>query len=99
MDIIDPVTGTNAFWIAAFYGRGATLAVLAEAGINLFVVHNKTKSNALHVAIERKHFGVASMLVKSNFPVWDTKEGGFSPLMLLGKETSKEALSLAQLLI
>ena len=39
------------------------------------------------------------MLIKSKFPVWDTKKGGFSALMLFGKETSKEAYSLATLLI
>jgi len=63
IDVVDPKTGTNAFWIAAFYGRGECCGMLASAGINIFNKHIETKSNALHVAIERKHYEVAIMLI------------------------------------
>lgn len=63
IDMKDEQTGTNAFWLAAFYGRGEIIAILANAGANILVKHPETHSNALHVAIERKHFMVAKMLI------------------------------------
>ena len=51
MDVIDAKTGVNAFWMSAYYGQGGSLAILADAGVNVFVKHNTTKTNALHVAI------------------------------------------------
>lgn len=59
LDVIDEETGTNSFWLAAFYGRGENMIILADAGINILNVHKVTNSNALHVAVERKHYEVA----------------------------------------
>jgi len=53
IDIIDEHTGINAFWLAAFYGHGKIMEILAEKGINILNTHKETKSNALHVAVER----------------------------------------------
>jgi ankyrin repeat protein len=58
------------------------MKILAEAGANVFQVHKKTKANALHVAIQRKHFNIAEILIKSNFPVNEGNKGGVTPLML-----------------
>ena len=54
-DNIDHKTGVNAFWMSAFYGQSGSLSILANAGANVFVTHNVTKANALHVAIQREH--------------------------------------------
>ena len=59
IDILDEKTGTNSFWLAAFYGHGGCLNLLANAGANVFSKHKETKSNALHVALQRKHYEVA----------------------------------------
>ena len=99
VDIKDEQTGTNAFWLAAFYGRGEVLAVLANVGANILIKHPETKSNALHVAIERKHFMVAKMLIQSKFPVNDVKKGGITPLILISRDKSKDAISVANSLI
>ena len=52
INYIDKETGTNAFWIAAYYGRGECVSFLANAGANILIKHNESQSNALHVAIE-----------------------------------------------
>jgi hypothetical protein len=57
--VVDEETGVNSFWLAAYYGKGECMGLLADAGINILNTHSVTKSNALHVAIERKHFEVA----------------------------------------
>ena len=51
INIVEPSTEVNAFWVAAFYGRGECMQLLANAGSNMEMVQNETKSNALHVAI------------------------------------------------
>ena len=35
------------------------MAILANSGIDIMNVHNETKSNGLHVAIERGHYALA----------------------------------------
>ena len=42
IDAVDEQTGTNAFWLSAFYGRGEALALLANAGANILAVHSET---------------------------------------------------------
>ena len=69
LDICEESFGVNAFWFAAFFGRGKCLKLLAEAGINVLSKHKDTGANALHVAIERKHHKVVDMLVDSGFPL------------------------------
>ena len=61
--MLDPETETNAFWTACFYGRGECARILANGGADIFNKHKITKSNGLHVAIERKHLEVATMLI------------------------------------
>ena len=82
LNIIDEETGVNAFWLAAFYGRGQACSILAEKGIDIMNKHSGTNSNALHIAIERKHYKLANMLINSQFPVNEEKVGGISPLDL-----------------
>ena len=43
--------------------------MLSQAGCNILITHQETKSNALHVAIERKHYSLALNLVMSIFPI------------------------------
>jgi ankyrin repeat protein len=79
---LDGDTGVNAFWFAAFYGRGEACAILAELGIDILVQHKETRSNALHVAIMRKHYKLAIMLIQSKFPLNEVKKGGITALHL-----------------
>jgi ankyrin repeat protein len=50
IQVTEPETEVNAFWIAAFYGHGSVMKVLAEKGINIFNVNKSTGSNVLHIA-------------------------------------------------
>lgn len=88
IDVIDEKTGTNSFWLAAFYGRGLCMGMLAQAGINIFNTHKVTKSNALHVAIERKHYECATMLISSKYPLNEIKEGGLTALIISARDKS-----------
>lgn len=97
IDVVDNKTGTNAFWIAAFYGRGECAGLLANSGINIFNKHIETNSNALHVAIERKHYEVAIMLIASKFPLEDKKTGGLTPLIISARDNA--AISVSEMLI
>ena len=72
----------NAFWFAAFFGRGKCLNLLAEAGINILTKHKDTRANALHVAVERKHHRVVDMLVNSGFPLDLKMQGGLTALII-----------------
>jgi hypothetical protein len=51
INIEDPKTGVNSFWIACFYDRGACMNALANAGINVLSKQKDTGANALHLAI------------------------------------------------
>jgi ankyrin repeat protein len=97
VDVVDNKTGTNAFWVACFYGRGECVSLLANAGVNLFNKHKETNSNGLHVAIERKHYEVANMLISSKFPLEDKKNGGLTPLLLSARD--KDAYSVSEQLV
>ena len=50
IEVTQPETGVNAFWIASFYGHGAVMKVLAERGIDIFNKNKNTGANALHIA-------------------------------------------------
>jgi len=58
IDIKDKETGVNAFWLAAFYGHGDVMTKLAEHKIDTTNFHIETKSNALHVAVERQYLQI-----------------------------------------
>lgn len=90
---MDNKTATNAFWVACFYGRGECVSLLANAGVNLFNKHKETKSNGLHVAIERGHYEVANMLISSKYPLEDTKNGGLTPLLLSLRDKNAYSVS------
>jgi hypothetical protein len=45
------------------------MSALANAGINVMSTHSITKSNALHLAVEREYSNIVSMLVKSGYPL------------------------------
>ena len=97
IDMVDEKTGTNAFWMAAYYGRGDCLIQLATLGINIFNTHNLTKSNALHVSIERGHYECALLLINSRYPLEEPKEGGLTALMLASRDL--DAFPVAEQLI
>jgi ankyrin repeat protein len=97
IDVVDAKTGTNAFWIACFYGRGECVGLLANAGIDIFNKHSDTNSNGLHVAIERKHYEVATMLISSKYPLEEKKKGGLTPLLLSARD--KEAYYVSEQLV
>jgi hypothetical protein len=44
-------TGTNSFWMAAYFGHGKVMKHLAKAGIDIFNTDEKYKNNALHIAV------------------------------------------------
>jgi len=97
IDVVDAKTGTNAFWIASFYGRGECMGLLANSGINILNTHKETKSNALHVAIERKHYDVAIMLIQSKFPLENEKLDGLTPLIISSRDN--DAFNVSETLI
>jgi hypothetical protein len=53
INVLDPDTGVNSFWLAAFFGNGEVMSILGKQGIDILSHHKETKSNALHVATER----------------------------------------------
>lgn len=97
IDIQDEKTGTNAFWVAAYFGQGECMGLLASYGADILSKHKETGSNALHIAIKRKHYKVAEMLINSDFPVNDKMIGGISPLLLCCGDL--DLLKIAKLLI
>ena len=97
VESVDEKTGTNAFWIACFFGHQKCAHLLSEAGCNIFVVHKETRSNALHIAIERKHYNLAMNLITSNFPLDKKKKGGFSALNIAARDL--KAVELGEVMI
>ena len=79
LNVVDEKTGCNAFWFASLYGRAECMTLLAEAGINILGKHKDTESNALHVAMERKHYNIVQMLVQSNYPLDEMKKSKKKP--------------------
>ena len=59
LNVEDKENGVNAFWLASWYGRGEAMNLLANAGINVLST-NQFKNNALHIAIKRGHYNIAS---------------------------------------
>lgn len=59
--------GLNSFWIAARYGNGEIMRVLAEHGIDIYNA-DKKGNNALHLSAKyQDRFNICSMLVKSHY--------------------------------
>ena len=63
MNAVEKDSGCNAFWFAAYYGRGKVMKLLAEAGIDVLNEHKTTQANALHVAVQRNHLRIVELLV------------------------------------
>ena len=81
INAIEQKTSVNSFWIASYYGHGEAMSVLAKHGIDVLNRNTVTKSNALHVAVERQFPSIVKLLVESNFPLNETKHG-FTALAL-----------------
>ena len=55
INICDDNSGVNSFWLAAFYGHGAAMSTLANAGVDILSKHKITYSDALHISVERNY--------------------------------------------
>lgn len=97
IDATEERSGTNAFWIAAYYGRGQCLSMLGQAGIDILNKSKLSHANALHTSIQRKHYGIAKMLIRSGYPVNELMIGNISALILCSND--KEAYQVAASLI
>lgn len=58
------------------------MGLLANANIDILNCTKATQSNALHVAVQRKHYEIAKMLVKSGYPLNNLMKGGISALIV-----------------
>ena len=85
INVTDEKSGVNSFWIACYYNRGAVMGALANAGIDILNQHNITKTNALHLAIEREYFDIVNMLIGSGYPLDEKMELGLTPLILAAR--------------
>ena len=50
INICDPLTGINSFWLACLYGHGHIMQQLANSGADI-LVKNMEHINVLHLAI------------------------------------------------
>ena len=99
LSTVEQTTGANAFWFAAFFGRGRCLKLLAEAGANILSKHRDSGANALHVAVERKHLKVVEMLIESGYPLYCTMRGGLTALILSSRSTDDISVRICRKLI
>ena len=59
--------GLNAFWIAARYGNGEVMRILAEHGIDIYNTDRKG-NNSLHLSAKYDdRYNINQMLVKSHY--------------------------------
>ena len=79
---VDEKDGVNSFWLASFYGHGEVMSILAKRGIEILNRHKITQSNALHIATEKEHANIVKLLIDSGFPINETKQGGFTALII-----------------
>ena len=68
VNIKDPKTGINAFWIASIFGHGHIMRELAMTGIDV-LCDNPHGMNALHIACANNYLEVVKMLVNSDYPL------------------------------
>jgi ankyrin repeat protein len=87
IDAVEEYTGANAFWFAAYFGRGQAMRTLAEAGANVLDCHKSTEENALHVAVQHKDYTILDLLVASEFPLDLPRKGGVTALMIGARYT------------
>lgn len=86
INIVDPENGCNAFWYASFYSRPECMNLLAKAGIDIMSRSQKTASNALHVAIQRQHYGIVKLLMDSGYPLNHSMSGGLTALIMASSD-------------
>ena len=68
--------GLNSFWIAAKYGHGDIMRVLAEHGIEIYNTDSKG-NNVLHLSARiEARFNILEMLVKSGYDLNLTNSTG-----------------------
>ena len=79
--VIEKNTGVNSFWLAAFYGHGEIMNMLAEAGIDIMNRHKKTLNNVLHTACDRQYPHIVQQLVDSGYPLNVKKSEGLTALV------------------
>ena len=58
------------------------MSALANAGINILSRHKYSKSNALHLAVERELIDCVRLLVDSDYPLDEKMQLGLTPLIL-----------------
>ena len=95
IDTKEEQSGVNSFWIAAFYGRGEVMGMLAEAKIDILNQQKNSKMNALHISLLRKHYRVSKMLIKSGFPLNDLMTEGISPLILCSHDKNAHQIAIS----
>ena len=82
INVADPETGINSFWIACLYGHGSIMKMLAETPGCDILVTNKEGINVLHLAVYKNYVNIVKFLLKSGFPIGLKTKEGYSCLHL-----------------
>ena len=88
LHLTDSQTGCNAFWFGAFYNRLACMKFLAARGIDIYNKHKVSGANALHIAVQKKHYGIVEMLVQSGYELNHLMKDGISALQIASSDLS-----------
>lgn len=89
--------GVNAFWIAAYFGHGKVMSVLAESGIDVMNTDPKGY-NVLHVAAKKSNVKgypaeeIITMLIKSGFPLDNQTDKGETAVAIAAQRGNLVAL-------
>jgi ankyrin repeat protein len=89
--------GVNAFWIAAYFGHGKVMSVLAESGIDVMNTDPKGY-NVLHVAAKKSNVKgypaeeIITMLIKSGFPLDNVTDKGETAVAIAAQRGNQTAL-------
>ena len=89
INVIDPQTGVNAFWLACLYGHGDIMKILAEAGADIYIT-NRRNINVLHLAILKNHIEIVTMLIESGFTLDEETLEGSTALHLAAQTNHNE---------
>jgi ankyrin repeat protein len=75
VNVKDPNSGVNAFWLACLYGHGQIMRKLANSNADIYVT-NSENINVLHLAVYKDKPQIVKMLLQSNFSLTlQTKKG------------------------
>jgi ankyrin repeat protein len=89
--------GVNAFWIAAYFGHGKVMSVLAESGIDVMNTDPKGY-NVLHIAARKSNVKgypaeeIITMLIKSGFPLDDVTNKGETAIAIAAQRGNLPSL-------